>query len=654
MLLGAGEEMQGSKRLYINNVLIDFERNVALGPDGESRIEPKLAHLLFALASDHGTVLSRDALIERVWDNAHGADQSLTNSISQLRRVLGDTADASSAIETVPKRGYRLLASVVAADNEHQSAGPSAERSQAPNTILPEALLKSLPLVGLGLLLTIIFGAILFADRSNVEETAEAAIDVKHVASIAVLPFVNIAEDENQTYFSDGISEEILNALVRVEDLSVASRTSAFTFKNSDKLRVPEIASILGVRYVLEGSVRRSGDTIRVTAQLIDAGADQHLWSDTFDKMLTTENIFAIQHEIAEMIVVKLRQEIPGIKVGQNIQIEPDTESLLAYDLYLQARELFLARNTENLRKSIELYEQSVEADPDFARAWSGLSAAYQIAPTWVLLDQDYAALGQAAALQSLELDPQQALPHAVLALGATESNPADYVQSFEHFDRALEQDPNNSTVLLWRGISYTAVGFFETANRDFMACLQVDPAYEICRRWLALSYLLSGNTGQAFELFEHGAAKGVRAHVGIFAKAYAAAGDSRSAIITWAWDLGSIEVNRQRLYRAHTERDFDFDREGRSFEVEYYAETGRQIPWGKIGGIDAAHTFKRYESLEPFRFYPVWWLRMHDDFLTSPERKRLIREHGILDYWQEVGFPPQCRPVSSDDFECD
>ena len=160
-------------------------------------------------------------------------------------------------------------------------------------------------------------------------------------------------------------------------------------------------------------------------------------------------------------------------------------------------------------------------------------------------------------------------------------------------------------------------------------------------------------NKSIAFELFEEGAARGDRAHVGIFAKAYAAERDRRSAIIIWAWDLRSTKFDRDRLYRAHTEADFDFEREGKAFEIEYNAANGKQLNWGKIGGIDAAHTFKRYETLEPFRFYPVWWLRMHEDFLTSPHRKRLIREHGVLDYWREVEFPPHCKPIGQDDFEC-
>jgi len=652
-----GRNKKVGAHVIVHNVEIDFERNTASGPDGETRIEPKLAHLLKTLVENAGNVVSRHELIDSVWDSAHGADQSLTNAISQLRKILGES-DGEQTIETVPKRGYRLVAALTIIDDESDLDRKTQSATEGKNVLVEGKKLAPIVLLCIFALAAIAIFIFISTPKTDADATLENRLDTAGIlviepASIAVLPFVNISSDPNQTYFSDGISEEILNALVGVEGLKVASRTSAFTFRDTGAMRVPEIAKLLRVRHILEGSVRRSGETIRVTVQLIDAQTDQHLWSQTFDKTLTAENIFAIQDEIARTVVRELSQKIPSLGDLKNVQVEAGTDSISAYEAYLEARELFLARNTTNLPLSIALFEKAVGSDPKFARAWASLAAAYQIAPTWVMLDRDYSTLARAAAEEALALDPAQALPYAVLALGETESNPANYTESFQHFEQALERDPKNTTVLLWRGISHVATGFFDHAKTDFERCLEIDSAYEICRRWLALAKLFDGETAEAFALFEIGAAKGNRAHVEIFAKAYAAIGDERAAVLTWAWDLDGMQLDRGRFFRAYTDPDFEFDRESRAFEREYEVETGRKPNWGRIGGIGYAHTFKRYTDIEPFRFYPVWWLGMHDDFVTSPERKNLIIRHGLLNYWQENGFPPRCQVVGADDFEC-
>lgn len=660
-------EMNACGRVRIDAVEFDFDRNVADGLNGESRVEPKIAQLLWVLVRRAGAVVNRDTLIEQVWDGAYGADQNLTNAISQLRKTLGEKNGEVRKIETVPKRGYRLVAEVswVLPDDE---AGPrvpntaktkngagAALSSSFMSFVTSETILKRIPLLTLCGLTAIILIAIGVRPALNTtrDQAPTSTLGKVDPASIAVLPFSNLSQESDQIFFSDGISEEILNALSNVEGLRVASRTSAFTFRNSDTLRLPEIAALLQVRYVVEGSVRRSGESIRITAQLIDAESDRQLWSKTFDQTLSAENIFATQNNIANAIVEELGRQFP---VGDNgsFSIDADTQSLGAYDAFLEARDLFTNRNTVNLRRSITLFERAVHDDPDFARAWSGLAAAYQIAPAWVLLDRDYHKLAKQAAQRASALDDSLAMPYGVLAAGAIESNPADYQLAFDNYESAIAREPSNPTLLLWRAIAYVATGFFDRAESDLRACLRIDPASGICKRWLALTKLFAGEKDDAFRLFEDGAAHGERTHIGIFAKAYAAEGNRSAAIATWAWDFRGLALNTNRLYAAHVNADFDFSRESRAYEYEYQAATGKKLQWGRTGGIDATHTFKRYEDLVPYGWYPIWWLRMHDDFITSPHRKRLIREHGVFDYWQADGFPPQCRPLGDDDFECD
>ena len=238
--------------------------------------------------------------------------------------------------------------------------------------------------------------------------------------SIAVLPFVNMSGDKDNEYFSDGISEELLNVLVRVDGLGVASRTSSFAYKGSP-LGTAAIAEALKVNHVLEGSVRKSGNHVRITAQLIDAVDDRHLWSETYDRELT--DIFAIQEEIANSIVDALRDELGTAQSATSVvTVRADTENLEAYELYLKARELFIARR--ELPESIRLFEQVTQMDPGFARGWEGLAAVYAVANSWGIDDRDYDALAKSAAERALQLDPALSMPWAALATAEQRSGP--------------------------------------------------------------------------------------------------------------------------------------------------------------------------------------------------------------------------------------
>ncbi|MGH8035926.1 MAG: hypothetical protein ACREO9_11915, partial [Lysobacterales bacterium] len=255
------------------------------------------------------------------------------------------------------------------------------------------------------------------AGRSAAEApaTGTAAQTTIHEKSIAVLPFVNMSSDPEQEYFSDGITEEILNRLASVSGLQVAARTSAFSFKGHNR-DVREIAQLLGVSNILEGSVRKADDQVRITAQLIRASDGFHLWSESYDRKL--ENIFAIQDDIASQIAAALE-----ISLGISDQTPGQPAKLVnpeVYDLYLRARALHRQRGVGELQ-AIELFHQALAIDPEFAPAWAGLSHSYQVVPNYVS-DQDWHRLGDvlelsmAAAEKALELDPN--LPTALHAMG--------------------------------------------------------------------------------------------------------------------------------------------------------------------------------------------------------------------------------------------
>ncbi len=309
--------------------------------------------------------------------------------------------------------------------------------------------------------------------------------------SIAVLPFVNMSDDAGNQFFADGISEELLNVLVKVPELGVASRTSSFAYKGKE-LGAAEIARELKVSYILEGSVRKAGDKVRITAQLIDAAQDRHIWSETYDRQLT--DIFAIQDEIANAIVAALRGSLSAAKPATVVKVRADTENMQAYELYLKARENFIARR--ELSETAGMFERVVQLDPKFARGWEGLAAVSSVAPSWGYTDRDYQALSKQAAERALELDPKLSMPWAVKSQIVGDTWPIDFSAALADLDKAVAADPRNSTAFLWRGIAWTKLGFFDRALADLNQSIALEPDYLNATRHKALA-LAAGGPGR-------------------------------------------------------------------------------------------------------------------------------------------------------------
>jgi TolB-like protein/Tfp pilus assembly protein PilF len=256
--------------------------------------------------------------------------------------------------------------------------------------------------------------------------------------SIAVLPFMNLSGDKGQEYFSDGLSEELLNLLTRVPRLQVTARTSSFSFKGKD-VAVPEIARRLHVTHVLEGSVRRAGNRVRITAELIDASTDKHIWSETYDRNL--DDVFAIQDEIAADVVKRLRLRIPGVapKVRQT---DPE-----AYALYLQAAQLNRKRTAEAFAQADALLRRVLQIDPKYVPAWAQLAGNLVNEVTIGAQSRDQAfPLARSAATKALEIDPDSARAHS--SLGSLAIFEDDIPTAARHFERALELDPTDLVVL--------------------------------------------------------------------------------------------------------------------------------------------------------------------------------------------------------------
>lgn len=493
----------------------------------------------------------------------------------------------------------------------------------------------------------------------NSVTSAQAGISSKKSSiqanTIAVLPFSDLSKNKDQEYFSDGMAEEILNVLVRVDALKVTSRTSAFQFKGQE-IGIPEIAKKLKVRHVLEGSVRKSGNTLRITAQLIDAQNDKHLWSKTYDRPLTTDNIFAIQDEISHAIVEALKDALGLVSVTV-VDVQKTTQNLSAYELFLQARPLFQAR--KELDKADALLIQAIKLDPKFAQAWAMRAALqslmYEYGFSKTPVEQNDIK-GLKFANKALSIKPNMALALAVkskIRLNANEflRSHYDYTEIINDYKKALSIDPHNPSTLNWIGLAYEVLGFREKALEYFNQCIDYEPRYAPCVGNAIQMNNTIGNYKIAVNLYRDNLSIGV-----------IELGDAPFFALA--------QLNQQLAFISALNAPYFFPGWHRNGEI-YQAYKNPQLDHAEL-------TKAAYETLSEESKKLLWWRFVlsplgyanapnHDYIdvfgtkhknIDNPKIKSYIKEAGIYDYWQQHGYPPQCRALPKskikDDFVCD
>jgi TolB-like protein len=483
------------------------------------------------------------------------------------------------------------------------------------------------------------------SDNDSVESQDAAADNAGQ--SIAVLPFVNMSDDADNEYFSDGISEELLNVLVRVEGLHVASRTSSFAFKGKDT-SIPMIAESLGVAHILEGSVRKAGDTVRVTAQLIDARTDKQLWSETYDRKL--EDIFAIQDEISAHIVDALK-----IALGTGSDPVPDTvqrptSNLIAYEDYLRGRYLWRLRGEDNIRNAIQFFEQATGADPLFARAWSSLAAAQITLPTYADASRDdYYAAADRNARRALALDDTLAEAYAVLASLAGEVR--HWGEAEELYRQAILHEPKNSTSYAWYGEHLLSAGRADAALESALKAYDLDPLHPGTNVFLGEIYMSLGDSENADK---YNSAALELGHIG-----------------------GLFGLAQLRLVQRRFPEALEMIRETLEEypKPENYAElyiAAHQFPDRVPGFIDyidknSAELVRvqflwdfilldrldlAYELIsDPDALSTVRWLMLWRSETAAvrrdPRFEKLIQDAGLVEYWDEYGWPNSCQRVA-------
>jgi TolB-like protein/Flp pilus assembly protein TadD len=321
--------------------------------------------------------------------------------------------------------------------------------------------------------------------------TAGSAISEK---SIAVLPFDNLSRDPENAYFSEGIQDEILTRLAKIAELKVISRTSTQRFKSAPgDLR--QIGQQLGVANILEGSVQKPSDQVRVNVQLIHAATDTHLWAETYDRKLT--DVFAVESEIAKAIAERLQAKLTGS--AEHVLASRPTENPKAHELYLKGRYFWNKRTTENLKKAIDYFEQAIEEDPGYALAYSGLADAHAVLPYYAASPpKDDGRKALAAARKAVELDESLAEAHTSLA-NALVLN-LQFSASVPEFQRAIELNPNYATAHHWFGEVLQNDGRFDEAVAELKRAQELDPLSLVINSVLGSTLAVAGRDDEAIE----------------------------------------------------------------------------------------------------------------------------------------------------------
>ncbi len=621
--------------------------------------------LLFELMQRPQHLLSKQHLIDIVWEGRPVSDSVLTTAMKEVRKALDDAARSPTYIETVHGQGYRFLLPVdlqVIAKTEQQSNTPALDfiASTPSGPLLAKLSTPVLAVIGVSLLtVTLLVGFFLGTRQQQPSQTANTVAAnsdfIPPANTIAVLPFLDLSPQANQAYFSDGIAEELLNVLTRINGLQVTSRTSSFAYKDANVKDLPQIARALNVRHILEGSVRKAGDTVRITAQLIDSQNDAHVWSGTYDRMLTVDSLFAIQDDISNAILTELLSELT-IDAQRNVSLVADTQNIEAYDAYLQANALFYARGVDNIHRSIILFERAVTLDAEFARAWAGLAAASAVAPAWGLHDRDYPQLVRTAAKQATTLNPELALAYAAEGYVEASRIEPDFEIAMSLLDTAIEKDPNDPSAYLWRAVTLRTLGYFERALADLEACTQVDPAYMNCRAHMEWMYFEAGEPDKAVAIWLSNSAQGSRRSSVPLLDYYARSGqhdELLNVLNTYIYDRPfGEEWMVEALFKAFTDPEYD-QQTGFTELLAHLDESGIQplddpnLMWRIWIAFDA------YEHMQQLGRLSFVWGTSIPDYAASPHRKRMLDELNLLAYWQQHGFPKHCRAVGTTDFEC-
>jgi TolB-like protein/DNA-binding winged helix-turn-helix (wHTH) protein/Flp pilus assembly protein TadD len=447
------------------------------------KVQQQPTKLLEILLEHPGEVVTREELRSRVWPNESFGDfdQALNIAIGKLRSALGDSADSPRFIETLPKRGYRFIAEVSVLDTDARLRTPASVAAGPPATESGQTLQGSglaaapkgrpwptrVAIVAVALIIIVSLSILsIWLFRSHGPAPAG-------IRSIAVLPLENLSGDASQNYFADGMTDELITDLAQISALRVISRTSVMVYKGARK-PLPQIARELNVDAVVEGTVLRSGDQVRITAQLIEASTDKHLWSQSYEGEL--RDTLALQNSVASAIADQIRINLTPREQAalKNIKVvNPE-----AYESYLKGRYFWNKRTADGLKVALAYFKEAIEEDPKYAQAYSGLADTYALSGDWqyaVMPPKEAFPQAKAAAIKALELDSSLGEAHNSLAF-VLDGFDWDLDAGGKEFQRAIELNPGYATAHHWYAWHLSLLGRFNEAITEMRKAESLDP----------------------------------------------------------------------------------------------------------------------------------------------------------------------------------
>jgi len=464
-------------------------------------------------------------------------------------------------------------------------------------------------------------------------------------ASIAVLPFVNMSTDAENGFFADGISEELLNVLAGVDGLKVASRTSAFSFKGKDT-PIPEIARQLGVQHVLEGSVRKQGQRVRITAQLIKAGTDEHLWSETYDRDLT--DIFKVQEEIAQAIT----KELEGILGKRQVAVAASTDNLDAYQSFLRGRARFHGRN--DLLAAIDDLSSAVKQDPDFAEARIYLAAAWFTAPGYHGDAEVDAARAQTESRLALKRAQALAPEHPmVLAIrGQFLEAEGDLIGALALLEASSASSTQDSNPMMWRGQLLLRNGYIDEAIAVLESAQRQDPLAGVNNGYLAFAYLSAGQNQKAEASARKAWSQGWRIAIPVIVFDMAARGERKRAVALWD-EFFTPNIPAEYAERNAALKELLNNPESKALDAMNVDPVAENIEAGIANSrfdrmLDMAERDQKQKRHDQQFWLRSAWLPLTLVLRENPRFFALAEDFGMVRLWETRGYPDGCKRVKA------
>jgi TolB-like protein/DNA-binding winged helix-turn-helix (wHTH) protein/tetratricopeptide (TPR) repeat protein len=466
------------------------------------RLQDQPYQILLKLIEHHGEIVSREELRSTLWheDTFVDFETGLNTAIKRLRDTLGDSADSPTFIETVPRRGYRFISAVDLPDSQGlKLAIPEMPASLEPLVVIAESQIPSRHrhrrVFVTALVLVVVLAVVFGFDLGGVRHRLGGEPSVPRIQSIAVLPLENLSKDPEQEYFVDGMTDELITNLAQISALKVISRTSAMQYKGTKK-SLSEIARELHVDAVVEGTVMRAGDRVRISAQLIEAPTDHHLWAASYERDL--RNVLSMQEEVTHAIVSEVRVKLTVQEQARLAKMHPINPE--AYQLYLKGRYFWYKLTPEGMQKAIEYFQQALEKDPAYALAYAGLADSYNILAFFTVLPpREVMPKAKAAAVKALELDDNLAEAHVSLGWAGFTYD-LDWTAAGKHLERAVVLNPAYPLAHSFYSLYLGALGRSEEGLTEARRAVDLDPVSPAILHYVVVQLYLARRFDEAIE----------------------------------------------------------------------------------------------------------------------------------------------------------